>query len=151
MNLSLRCKSLLDVFSQLSIPITAPSENLLPAIHDSSDWFLFRLQRHRGMTLGTDNNIYELWLSSRALHHNNIDQHLVPGANRPLTSRNFRAAGKILTLCSWDLVSRLCALHPVRTILLVLLELLRGLFPAARGYSQALLLNEVCNTDWLDS
>lgn len=60
-----------------------------------------------------------------------------------MTVDNFWAAFDISSLCAWDLLSRLFRLQPVRTTLLILFELLRGLLPATRGFFQALILNEV--------
>lgn len=95
------------------------------------------------MTTEPQNVLYDIWLATRFLRRNNSSHYSNPGSNRPLTIQNIQAAFKIVTLCACDLITRLFALQPTRTIFLILFELLRGLFPALRGYSQALLLNEV--------
>jgi len=68
---------------------------------------------------------------------------VVPGAHRPFCARSLSLALEIARLCVADLLLVLWSLHPWRSLLLVILELVRGIFPAFRGYSQALIINEL--------
>lgn len=67
----------------------------------------------------------------------------MPGAQRPLNETNIKLALTIARACLPDLLSTLWALHPVRTSLMILLHIVRGFFPAFRGYSQAMIVDEV--------
>jgi hypothetical protein len=42
-----------------------------------------------------------------------------------------------------NLLKDLWLLNPVRTTLMMVANVVRGLFPAFRGYSQAMIINEV--------
>jgi hypothetical protein len=85
---------------------------------------------------------YDAWLSSRAVQGAK-GVHLLPGAQRTFTVVNLLSAYAILKLCILDLAQALWKLHPRRTALMISLNLLRSLFPAFRGYSQALVIDEV--------
>ena len=107
-----------------------------------------------------DMSLYDLWLSSR-LSSENVSQphlsaepkpsrgHLPPGSQRPLTLANLLLAWKIVQASSFDVVALLWSLNPLRTLLFVFLTLVRGLLPAFRGYSQAMILDEVCSPLWI--
>ncbi|CCM04806.1 uncharacterized protein FIBRA_06999 [Fibroporia radiculosa] len=88
--------------------------------------------------------IYKAWLASRTIP-NDTGAYLTPGAHRSLSKSNVRLACTIMQSCAVDLFRLLWSLHPWRTALMVTLELIRGIFPAFRGYSQALLINELQN------
>lgn len=85
--------------------------------------------------------IYALWAASRI--SGRTAEIIGPGAHRPFCAQSLGLAFEIIRLCVADLMLLLWTLHPWRSLLLVILELVRGVFPAFRGYSQALLINEV--------
>lgn len=75
-----------------------------------------------------------------AQHH----QYIPPGAYRPLTFRNVGLAITILQQSTFALFTMLWTnIHPVRIVLFLLLNFIRGLFPAVRSFSQSLLLDQV--------
>lgn len=86
--------------------------------------------------------VYDAWLASRVMPRRK-GAYLVAGAQRPLTGGNSRLAYTISKECAFDLLMHLWSLHPVRTTLMMSLNILRGLFPAFRGYSQAMIIDEV--------
>lgn len=55
---------------------------------------------------------------------------------------NLFLAYKILQATFLDMLHILWGLNPLRTTFLIGLTILRGLLPAFRGYSQALILDE---------
>ncbi|KAH0839627.1 P-loop containing nucleoside triphosphate hydrolase protein [Lanmaoa asiatica] len=69
--------------------------------------------------------------------------YLMPGAQRPINETNIKLALTIAQACLPDLLFTLWALHPVRTSLMMILQIVRGFFPAFRGYSQALIVDEL--------
>lgn len=74
-------------------------------------------------------------------HHH---QYIPPGAYRPLTFRNVGLAITILRQSTFALFTMLWTnIHPVRIVLFLLLNFIRGLFPAVRSFSQSLLLDQV--------
>jgi hypothetical protein len=85
---------------------------------------------------------YDAWLASRAVQDAK-GAYLLPGAHRTFTIVNLLSAYSILKLCILDLARALWKLHPRRTALMISLNLIRSLFPAFRGYSQALVIDEV--------
>lgn len=72
-----------------------------------------------------------------------LGSYLVPGAPRPLTLKNARLALYVSQSCIFDLFKELWWLDPCGATLMVSLNLVRGLFPAFRGYSQALIIDEL--------
>jgi hypothetical protein len=66
------------------------------------------------------------------------------GSQRELSFMNLLRAFQIMRLCLLDIFLLLWRLHPIRTSLLILFNILRGIFPAVRGYSRAQILDEVC-------
>lgn len=68
---------------------------------------------------------------------------LVAGAQRPVTHANTKLAYTITRECAYNLLAHLWSLHPIRTTIMMCLNILRGLFPAFRGYSQAMIIDEV--------
>ncbi|EPT02731.1 hypothetical protein FOMPIDRAFT_128800 [Fomitopsis schrenkii] len=81
--------------------------------------------------------------SSLAALRNLCTESARPGAHRPFCARSLSLAFDVIRLCVADLLVLLWTLHPWRSLLLLILELVRGVFPAFRGYSQALLINEL--------
>ena len=68
---------------------------------------------------------------------------LQPGAQRKFNLSNILLAGRILQATLFNMLALLWGLNPLRTSLLLCLTIIRGLLPAFRGYSQALILDEV--------
>lgn len=102
------------------------------------------------LELHQDMSLFDVWLSSRLSQAHGLPKqqkqdrpYLPPGSQRPLTFANMLLACKILQSSSIDILALLWRLNPLRTLLFVLLTLFRGLLPAFRGYSQAMILDEV--------
>lgn len=89
---------------------------------------------------GKQDNIYQAWLSSR---HVGDGQTLAPGELRRITPTNILIALRILSVCVIDLLELLWGVHPMRTIALVLHNLVRGVLPAVRLHSQARIIDAV--------
>ncbi|KAF8974685.1 P-loop containing nucleoside triphosphate hydrolase protein [Flammula alnicola] len=87
-------------------------------------------------------SIYDAWLASREIPGQK-GSYLVPGAPRPLTLENARLALFVTQHCTLDFLRVLWALNPLRTTLMMTLNIVRSLFPAFRGYSQALIVDEL--------
>ena len=87
-------------------------------------------------------DLYTEWLASRRSSGNG-SVYLPPGAHRPFTLYNLTLAYNLSRCCTPEILSSLWVLHPFRISLMVTLDLLRGVFPAFRGYSQALMVDEV--------
>lgn len=92
----------------------------------------------------TSEAVYDAWLISRAMSDLK-GAYLVPGTQRPFNKANAILAGIIIKDCAFDLLRILWELHPIRTTMMFSLNLVRSLFPAFRGYSQALIIDEVCS------
>lgn len=67
----------------------------------------------------------------------------MPGAHRPINEENIKSAVTITRGCVFELFRVLWSLHPVRTTLMMVINVVRGMFPAFRGYSQAMIVDEV--------
>lgn len=87
-------------------------------------------------------SLEQAWLASRVMPRRR-GTYLMPGAQRPINEANIKLAFTIAQACLPDLLSTLWALHPVRTSLMMILHIVRGFFPAFRGYSQAMIVDEV--------
>jgi hypothetical protein len=85
-------------------------------------------------------SIYQAWLTSR---HVGDGQTLAPGEQRRVTPTNILIALRILSVCVLDLLELLWGVHPMRTIALVLHNLVRGVLPAVRLHSQAGIIDAV--------
>ncbi|KAJ6516212.1 P-loop containing nucleoside triphosphate hydrolase protein, partial [Mycena sanguinolenta] len=83
---------------------------------------------------------YDAWLASRVLPRGEL---LVPGAHRRFSLANVKLACIIIRTCAFDFFSHLLSLHPIRTTLMMTLNIVRSIFPAFRGYSQALIIDEL--------
>ncbi|KAG6903308.1 hypothetical protein C0995_013061 [Termitomyces sp. Mi166 len=87
-------------------------------------------------------SIYDAWLASRKVPGQK-GAYLVAGARRPLSLANAR-----LALCTtihrgvFDFFNNLLILNPLRTALMMSLNIIRSLFPAFRGYAQAMIIDE---------
>ncbi|KAL4082007.1 P-loop containing nucleoside triphosphate hydrolase protein [Scleroderma yunnanense] len=86
--------------------------------------------------------LLQAWLASRILPCRR-GTYLVPGAQRPINESNIKLAVTISRACVFDLVKALWGLHPVRTSLMMTLHVIRAFFPAFRGYSQAMIVDEL--------
>lgn len=94
-------------------------------------------------------SLFDVWRASRP-SVSNIGRDgkpetlpLQPGHQRQFNLSNIILAGHILQATFYDMLVLLWGLNPLRTALLVCLTIIRGLLPAFRGYSQALILDEV--------
>jgi|ERR1700722_5298273 len=87
-------------------------------------------------------SVYDAWTASRAIP--GVEgARLLPGSQRPFNLVNALSAYTILKTSAPDLIRILWNLHPARTTLMIFLNLLRSLFPVFKGYSQALVIDEV--------
>ncbi|KAH7888049.1 P-loop containing nucleoside triphosphate hydrolase protein [Phlebopus sp. FC_14] len=99
--------------------------------------------RHRPLSKSSPCRcLQQAWLASRVIPRRR-GSYLMPGAQRPLNETNIRLALSISRSCVLDLLSALWCLHPVRTSLMLVLHIVRGFFPAFRGYSQAMIVDEL--------
>ncbi|KAF9452151.1 P-loop containing nucleoside triphosphate hydrolase protein [Macrolepiota fuliginosa MF-IS2] len=87
-------------------------------------------------------SVYGAWLASRKVPGQEGTL-LVPGAQRQLDADNTRLALFVTRHCSYTFLKSLWSLNPLRTTLMVSLNIARSLFPAIRGYSQALIVDEL--------
>ncbi|KAI0750891.1 P-loop containing nucleoside triphosphate hydrolase protein [Daedaleopsis nitida] len=87
-------------------------------------------------------DVYADWLASRRCPGNGSGC-LPPGAHRPFTLHHLTLARNLSQCCTAEILSSLWGMHPYRISLMVTLDLLRGVFPAYRGYSQALMVDEI--------
>lgn len=94
--------------------------------------------------------VLDAWRQSRRADRSS--EPLPAGSQRPVTLSNIFAAAVIVRSCMVDLFILLFNLHPTRTLLLVLFNILRGTLPSVRGYSQARILDEVITSHkWAES
>ncbi|KZT12787.1 P-loop containing nucleoside triphosphate hydrolase protein [Laetiporus sulphureus 93-53] len=84
---------------------------------------------------------YRAWLASRTPLAGS-DAFLPPGAHRPLSAHQIKLAYQIVKLCGYDTFALIWVLHPWRFLLMIIVQLLRGVLPAFKGYSQASIINE---------
>ena len=87
-------------------------------------------------------DLYDTWLASRRGAKSG-PEYLLPGSHRPLTLDNFLLAYDLSNCCAPHIISHLWNIHPYRIPLMIVLDLVRGVFPVFRGYSQALMVDEV--------
>ncbi|KAH7931357.1 P-loop containing nucleoside triphosphate hydrolase protein [Leucogyrophana mollusca] len=92
--------------------------------------------------LDSCHRVQKAWLASRVIPRRR-GGYLMPGGQRPLNKTNIRLATTISRECAFDLLRVLWGLHPIRTSLMMCLNIVRGLFPAFRGYSQAMIVDEL--------
>jgi len=86
------------------------------------------------------NSIHHVWLESRRFEHKSESGILAPGAHRQLNLRNIALAYEMLRVHTFEMFRTIWV---PRTSLVFLFNLCRGVFPAFRGYSQALIIDEV--------
>ncbi|EJF61295.1 P-loop containing nucleoside triphosphate hydrolase protein [Dichomitus squalens LYAD-421 SS1] len=87
-------------------------------------------------------DLYAVWLASRRIAENGTE-HLPPAAQRPFSLQNLALACTLSKRCAPELLSCLWDAHPFRISLMVTLDVVRGIFPAFRGYSQAVMIDEL--------
>jgi hypothetical protein len=90
----------------------------------------------------SNGSLYGAWLASRAVPESK-GVLLDPGAQRSLSRENITLAAFIARRSSLDILSLLWELYPLRVLAMVAMDVFKGVFPAFRGYSQALIINEV--------
>ncbi|KAL5487862.1 hypothetical protein ACEPAI_5970 [Sanghuangporus weigelae] len=94
-------------------------------------------------------SLFEVWNASRQTAVTSEEgkdanhDHLQPGTPRKCNLLNISLAITILQQTFLDMLLLLWGLNPVRTTALIFLTLVRGVLPAFRGYSQALILDEL--------
>ncbi|KAF9263663.1 P-loop containing nucleoside triphosphate hydrolase protein [Marasmius fiardii PR-910] len=86
---------------------------------------------------------YDIWLASRRIHGDENGSLLVSGGQRHLTRANVNLAYLVLTRCTFGFLRKIWSYHPCRSVMLIGFNIVRSLFPAFRGYSQALIIDEV--------
>lgn len=86
--------------------------------------------------------LYQAWLASRTVPASK-GVLLTPGAQRPLSRENILLAAFVARRSCYSVVTLLWRLYPWRILAMVTMDLFKGVFPAFRGYSQALIINEV--------
>ncbi|KAH9062011.1 P-loop containing nucleoside triphosphate hydrolase protein [Lactarius vividus] len=86
--------------------------------------------------------VYRVWLASRVPSQRN-GGYSTAGAQRPLTRANLRLAQRIAELCVPQILHIFWSRHPVRTFFMVAFSFIRGTFPVFKGYTHALIINEV--------
>ncbi|KAJ3990302.1 P-loop containing nucleoside triphosphate hydrolase protein [Lentinula detonsa] len=112
-----------------------PLHSYLPLLLSSSSIL------HQGKCEDRLDSAYDIWLASRAMPGSK--DLLIPGAVRPLTIRNARLAYRSIQNNTFGLLKRLYSGHPNRTVCMLAAQLARSLIPAFRGYSQALIIDEI--------
>ncbi|KAJ7937355.1 P-loop containing nucleoside triphosphate hydrolase protein [Mycena leptocephala] len=75
-------------------------------------------------------SVYDAWFASRTLPGG---ERLVPGAHRSFSLSNVKLACIIIQTCAVDFFSHILSLHPVRTALMMALNIVRSIFPAFRA------------------
>lgn len=85
-------------------------------------------------------SIHDVWLASRKFEHKAEIGYLAPGAHRQFNLRNIYLAYEMLRVHTFEMFRTIWV---PRTSLVFLFNLCRGVFPAFRGYSQALIIDEV--------
>ena len=94
-------------------------------------------------------SVYDAWLASRTYvtqvgsDGKIFRQPRPPGSTRQFNLTNVYLALQIIQSTFVQMVRLLWGLNPIRTFILVALTVIRGLLPAFRGYSHALILDEV--------
>ncbi len=94
-------------------------------------------------SLGHKNpSVYQAWLASRVPSQRN-GGYTTAGAQRPLTRANLRLARTIADLCVPQMLQIFWSHHPIRAFFMVTFSFIRGTFPVFKGYTHALIINEV--------
>ncbi|KAI0832507.1 P-loop containing nucleoside triphosphate hydrolase protein [Trametes gibbosa] len=123
------CASFSDAFLACPFRFAAffPSKNL---VHDQ-----------HALPNCPQSDVHSLWFESRRqLQTSDI---LPPGGQRSFTGQNLAIAYGLSKHCALDVLRQLWHIHPYRISLMVAFDLMRGAFPALRGYSHASIIDEV--------
>ncbi|PPQ92350.1 hypothetical protein CVT25_008700 [Psilocybe cyanescens] len=110
-----------------------PADFQVPSCRDPSS---------KGSTVVEPESVYDAWLASREIP-GQPGSYLVPGAPRALNTKNAQLALYVTRTCTLDFLRMLWMLNPFKTTLMMALNIIRSLFPAFRGYSQALIVDEL--------
>ncbi|KAF7313550.1 ABC transporter domain-containing protein [Mycena chlorophos] len=113
-------------------------EGVWRAMHSALKSTVF--QRITKPPLAPPASTYDIWAASRTVPDS---EPLVPGAHRAFTLLNIRLAGIIISTCAFDFFATLWSLNPVKTSLMIMFNVVRSVFPAFRGYSQALIIDQL--------
>ncbi|KAH9978121.1 P-loop containing nucleoside triphosphate hydrolase protein [Lactifluus volemus] len=87
-------------------------------------------------------SVYHAWLASRVPTLQN-GGYITAGAQRPLNRANIRLAQRIAELCVPQMLQIFWSRHPFRAFVMVALSFVRGTFPVFKGYTHALIINEI--------
>ncbi|KAI9512730.1 P-loop containing nucleoside triphosphate hydrolase protein [Russula earlei] len=87
-------------------------------------------------------SVYHAWLASRVPSCQN-GGYITAGAQRPLTRANLRLAHHIAELCVPQMIRIFWRRHPFRAFVMVAFSFVRGTFPVFKGFTHALIINEV--------
>ncbi|KAN0140055.1 P-loop containing nucleoside triphosphate hydrolase protein [Lactarius tabidus] len=87
-------------------------------------------------------SVYQAWLASRVPTQRN-GGYSTAGAQRPFTRANLRHAQTIAELCVPQILQIFWSRHPIRAFFMVAFSFIRGTFPVFKGYTHALIINEV--------
>ncbi|KAF7331998.1 ABC transporter domain-containing protein [Mycena kentingensis (nom. inval.)] len=115
----------------------------LLAHHPLRTWQMYRVLKSSFIPSSQKTSLqrpYDAWSASRALPGGQV---LLPGGHRSFSLANIRLATLILWTCALDFFAHIWSLHRVRSSLMVSLTILRSIFPAFRGYSQALIIDQL--------
>ena len=89
-------------------------------------------------------SVLDAWKSSRAATDAAGAPTTLPaGAARPFTIQNIRTALWMAQVSVYGILQMFFSIHPYRITLLLIINIIRGLLPAFRSYSHALILDEV--------
>lgn len=91
-------------------------------------------------------SLFDLWRKSRSTISREGRSYSL-GAQRPLNRETFSLATKLAQLCAPQMSAIFWSLHPWRALLTVVFGFLRGLLPVFKGYSHALIIDEVGSSD----
>ncbi|OCH87892.1 P-loop containing nucleoside triphosphate hydrolase protein [Obba rivulosa] len=114
---------------------------IFPAVLGASG-AAYRCEDYRKPARAGDDAIYAAWLKSRTVAQASGD-HIAPGNHRPFNHTTAQLAHELCKLCFPDILGLFFTLHPWRTALMIILQLIRGMFPAFRGFSHAVLIDEL--------
>ncbi|EIM85550.1 P-loop containing nucleoside triphosphate hydrolase protein [Stereum hirsutum FP-91666 SS1] len=87
-------------------------------------------------------SLFDLWRKSRSTISREGRSYSL-GAQRPLNRETFSLATKLAQLCAPQMSAIFWSLHPWRALLTVVFGFLRGLLPVFKGYSHALIIDEI--------
>ncbi|CAL1701364.1 unnamed protein product [Somion occarium] len=91
---------------------------------------------------GSSRSIYDVWLDSTTIPGDSMGR-LLPGAHRSLTNKNLKLSLEIASKCILEFCGLIWSLHPYRLLAMISSNIFRGILPAFRGYSQAMIIDEI--------